>query len=162
MQKRVASQKSYNLSYFTRPRGSCFLLAARQSEQVHSALTPQRRLRLLAVRETAAYSAYVRIFTSRQTPKEPKPRLKKSYNLSYFEAARCSRIRSLLCVNEEFENKADAKRAKLDGFYLNSLNSIATPSSSTKAKSICPISNGPKSSFASLIASSILGTEYAM
>ena len=63
--------KKYNLSYFTRPRGSCFLLAARQSEQVHSALTPQRRLRLLEDGKTAAYYAYVRIFTSRQTPKDP-------------------------------------------------------------------------------------------
>ncbi|MBR2332046.1 MAG: hypothetical protein IKA38_06155, partial [Alistipes sp.] len=44
--------------------------------------------------------------------KRAKPITTKSYNLSYFEAGRSSRIRSLLSVNEEFENKPDAKRAK--------------------------------------------------
>ena len=105
------------------------------------------------------YSLFVNFeFLMADATRTKNRRPQKSYNLSYFETARSSRIRSLLRVNEEFENKADAKRAKLDGFYLNSLNSMATPSSSTKAKSICPISNGPKRSFASLIASSILGT----
>ena len=49
----ISCNKLYNKSYFTRPQGSCFLLAARQSEQVHSALAPQRRLNLLADAERA-------------------------------------------------------------------------------------------------------------
>ena len=36
-----------------------------------------------------------------------------SHSAASVEAARCSRIRSLLCVNEEFKNKADAEIAKL-------------------------------------------------
>ncbi len=35
----------------------------------------------------------------------------KLYNVSYFEAGRRLRNRSLLCVNEDFEVKPDAKRA---------------------------------------------------
>ena len=49
----------------------------------------------------------------------------KSYNLSYFETGRSSRIRSLLCVNEEFENKPDAKRATLDDFAYRSTGLIS-------------------------------------
>ena len=37
--------------------------------------------------------------------------LQKLYNVSYFEAGRRLRNRSLLCVNEDFEVKPDAKRA---------------------------------------------------
>ena len=38
------------------------------------------------------------------------------YNKSYFEAARRLRNRSLLSVNEDFEDKADTKKALLDFF----------------------------------------------
>lgn len=43
---------------------------------------------------------------------------RKSYNVGYFEDCRSSRNRSLLCVNEDFENEQDAKRATLDGFLI--------------------------------------------
>ena len=42
----------------------------------------------------------------------------KLYNVSYFEAGRRPRNRSLLCVNEDFEVKPDAKRASLDNFKV--------------------------------------------
>ena len=71
------------------------------------------------MRETAAYLAYVRISSARQTPKEPQSLLHiKLYNKSYFEAARSARNRSLLDVNEDFERKADAKRALLGNFTI--------------------------------------------
>ena len=40
------------------------------------------------------------------------------YNKSYFEAARRLKKRSLLGVNEHFSDKADAKRALLDSFFI--------------------------------------------
>ena len=46
------------------------------------------------------------------------PFIFKNYIKSYFEDARSSRIRSLLCVNEDFENEADAERALLENFYI--------------------------------------------
>ena len=67
----ISCNKLYNKSYFTRPQGPCFLLAARQNEQAHSALAPQRRLKLLAGAQSAAYLAYVSICDTRQMPKEP-------------------------------------------------------------------------------------------
>lgn len=42
------------------------------------------------------------------------PFYKDLYNKSYFEAARGAKNRSLLGVNEDFELKADAKRALLE------------------------------------------------
>jgi len=45
------------------------------------------------------------------------------YDASYFEAARSLRIRSILGVCEEFEDKADAKRAASDGFFSLGQNS---------------------------------------
>ena len=44
------------------------------------------------------------------------PENEKLYNKSYFEAGRSPRKRSLLEVNEHFEDKPDAKRAFLFGF----------------------------------------------
>jgi len=44
--------------------------------------------------------------------------LQKLYNVSYFEAGRRPRNRSLLLVNEDFEVKPDAKRASLDNFKV--------------------------------------------
>ena len=44
----------------------------------------------------------------------------KLYNKSYFEAGRCPRKRSLQSVNEHFEDKPDAERALLYGFYNHS------------------------------------------
>ena len=41
-------------------------------------------------------------------------------NKRYFEAARSPKMRSLLFVNGHFEDKADAKRALLDGFAYSS------------------------------------------
>ena len=41
----------------------------------------------------------------------------KLYNKSYFEAARRLRNRSLLDVNEDFSDKADAERALLDSLF---------------------------------------------
>ena len=43
---------------------------------------------------------------------------KNQYKKSYFEAARRSWNRSLLSVNEDFSDKADAEIAFLDDFYL--------------------------------------------
>ena len=43
---------------------------------------------------------------------------KELYNNSYFEAGRSPRKRSLLSVNEHFEDKPDAKRALLGNFFL--------------------------------------------
>ena len=43
--------------------------------------------------------------------KKPYLFTKKLYNKSYFEAARRPRKRSLLMVNEDFEDKANDKRA---------------------------------------------------
>ena len=48
-------KNSYNKSYFTPPQGWRFLLTARQRKYTFSALTPQRRLKLLEVPESAAY-----------------------------------------------------------------------------------------------------------
>ena len=45
---------------------------------------------------------------------------RKLYNVGYFEDCRSPRIRSLLCVNEEFEDEQDAKRATLDDFQTTS------------------------------------------
>ena len=47
--KTSLAKKLYNKSYFNPPQGWLFLLAARQSMQAHSALAPQRRLKLVAV-----------------------------------------------------------------------------------------------------------------
>ena len=43
--------------------------------------------------------------------------IKKLYNKSYFEAGRRPRKRSLLDVNEHFEDKPDAERALLGSFF---------------------------------------------
>ena len=43
---------------------------------------------------------------------------KELYNNSYFEAGRSPRKRSLLSVNEHFEDKPYAKRALLGNFFL--------------------------------------------
>ena len=43
----------------------------------------------------------------------------KSYKARYFEAARRWENRSILCVCEDFHNKADAKRAALDDFIYS-------------------------------------------
>ena len=43
---------------------------------------------------------------------------KELYNNSYFEAGRSPRKRSLLSVNEHFEDKLDAKRALLGNLFL--------------------------------------------
>ena len=50
-------KKLYNKSYFNPPQGWLFLLAARYSVQTPSALAPQRRLKLVAGRESGVYSA---------------------------------------------------------------------------------------------------------
>ena len=50
-------------------------------------------------------------------PKEPHLKPLKLYKASYFEAARRWGNRSILCVCEDFNIKADAKIAALDNFY---------------------------------------------
>ena len=44
------------------------------------------------------------------------PYTRKLHNVSYFEAARRWKNRSILCVCEDFYSKADAKRATLGSF----------------------------------------------
>ena len=65
----LLKSKLYNKSYFNPPQGWLFLLAARQRVQALSALAPQRRLKLVAVRESGAYLAYVSILRTSQMPK---------------------------------------------------------------------------------------------
>ena len=57
--------------------------------------------------------------TSKSLSKFDRLFCQKLYNKSYFEAARRLEKRSLLGVNEHFTDKADAKRALLDGFRFN-------------------------------------------
>ena len=55
-------------------------------------------------------------FSAKKFTRSFAPLVEKLYDASYFEAARSLRIRSILGVCEEFEDKADAKRAASDGF----------------------------------------------
>ncbi len=65
----LLKSKLYNKSYFNPPQGWLFLLAARHSVQAPSALAPQRRLKLVVVRKSGAYYAYVSILRTSQMPK---------------------------------------------------------------------------------------------
>ena len=81
-------------------------------------------LKLLEDCKSAAYFVYVRNLQTRQMPKGPCQILnhnaQKAYSKSYFEAARRLQIRSILCVCEDFADKADAERALLYAFnYLS-------------------------------------------
>lgn len=61
----------------------------------------------------------MRISKLSQMPKEPRSIIsKKLYGVSYFEAGRRLRNRSLPSVNEDFETEPDAEIATQDNFYL--------------------------------------------
>ncbi len=62
-------------------------------------------LRIAEVRESAVLRPFYDPFSTQ-----------KLYNKSYFEAGRSLRNRSLLDVNEDFEDEPDAERALLDDF----------------------------------------------
>ena len=74
-------------------------------------------LRLLDVGESAAYYAYVRIREQGRRQKSrfrwisslPMQPYKNSYKVGYFEAARCWRIRSILCVCEDSRTRQTPK-----------------------------------------------------
>ena len=75
----------------------------------------QAILKLLAGTETAVLRRFYDSFPNRT---------QKLDNASYFEAARSSRIRSILSVCEEFENEADAEIAALGNFYSGRITTL--------------------------------------